>query len=63
MSIDPMRAPAFWQKKSLFSDILVPFGLIFGACTEIRRRIGANYRAACPVICIGNLVAGGAGKT
>jgi tetraacyldisaccharide 4'-kinase len=63
MAIDPMRAPAFWQKKSLFSDILVPFGLIFGACTEIRRRIGANYRAACPVICIGNLVAGGAGKT
>ncbi len=59
-----MRAPfGWWQEKpDLLSRCLQPLGLIYGAITTARmRREGA--RAQVPVICIGNFIAGGAGKT
>ena len=59
-----MRAPAFWWKHAptLSARLLWPFGAIYGALTARRmERTGADCGA--PVICIGNFVAGGAGKT
>ena len=59
-----MRAPAFWWKPAptLTARLLWPFGALYGALTAHRmNRAGADCGP--PVICIGNFVAGGAGKT
>ncbi|WP_119167708.1 tetraacyldisaccharide 4'-kinase [Algihabitans albus] len=58
-----MRAPAFWQGANLLSDILMPLGDLYAAGGWLRQRLAAPKRVGVPVICIGNLVAGGAGKT
>ena len=59
-----MRAPAFWWKEgpTLTARLLSPFGAIYGALTA-RRMNRPGAECGPPVICIGNFVAGGAGKT
>lgn len=59
-----MRAPSFWwnERSSLAARLLSPAGAVFGAVTA-RRMAREGVRASVPVICVGNLVAGGAGKT
>ncbi len=59
-----MKAPAFWwrQAPSLAARLLAPAGLAYGGIAA-RRLAGPGARPAIPVICVGNLVAGGAGKT
>jgi len=59
-----MRAPAFWfaERPDWRARTLWPFGALYGAATT--RRMGAQgARAGVPVVCVGNFVAGGAGKT
>ncbi len=58
-----MRAPAFWNEDSLTSRLLSPAGALYGMVGRLRRRWVRPHEAPVPVICIGNLVAGGAGKT
>ncbi|TAE79829.1 MAG: tetraacyldisaccharide 4'-kinase [Alphaproteobacteria bacterium] len=59
-----MRTPAFWhQKDSWNARMLLPFGALYYAAHRVRMRITKPYRAPIPVICVGNCVAGGAGKT
>lgn len=59
-----MRAPRGWwhDKPDGLARLLQPFGAIYGAITAARMK-GEGMRAPVPVICIGNFVAGGAGKT
>ena len=59
-----MRAPSFWARSdpSLLALGLAPLGALYGALTA-RRMAQPGLRVAAPVICIGNFVAGGAGKT
>ena len=59
-----MRAPAFWWREGAggAATLLKPVGALYGAVTA-RRMARAGERAAVPVVCVGNLVAGGAGKT
>jgi tetraacyldisaccharide 4'-kinase len=59
-----MRAPAFWQDRegSLAASLLAPVGRIYGAAVRSRMK-EPGHRAAIPVLCIGNLTMGGAGKT
>jgi len=64
-----MKTPPFWypknaEDKSLASLLLSPFSSLFRVGTFLRRAAHpCPYRAKIPVICIGNAVAGGAGKT
>jgi tetraacyldisaccharide 4'-kinase len=58
-----MRAPEFWAHDTLPARLLVPLGEAYGLAGRLRRRLVRPTRAAVPVICVGNLVAGGAGKT
>ena len=58
-----MRAPDFWRRRGLPALALAPAGLIYAAGGWLRERLAAPVQAAVPVVCIGNAVAGGAGKT
>lgn len=59
-----MRAPEFWWRDapSLAARVLSPVGALYGAIAA-RRMARDGARGALPVVCVGNLVAGGAGKT
>jgi tetraacyldisaccharide 4'-kinase len=57
-------APVFWGKPpGLVADLLSPIGTAFDAAGRLRRATSRSYRPRVPVVCVGNLVAGGAGKT
>ncbi len=61
-----MKAPAFWYQIALgivTAVLLSPLSLLWRVGTAIRRAVTTPYHAKVPVICIGNIVAGGAGKT
>lgn len=58
-----MRAPDFWQSDGILPTLLTPAAALYGAAGSLRRRQARPWRAAVPVVCVGNLVAGGAGKT
>lgn len=58
-----MRAPAFWTKKpGLRAWLLSPIGALYAAMTA-RRVAQAGERVSVPVISVGNINAGGTGKT
>jgi len=58
-----MKAPAFWWKKpGPLAHLFSPLAALYGAVAASRLKQNGT-RAPCPVICIGNFVAGGAGKT
>jgi len=60
-----MRAPDFWDRKTdgILPSLLRPLGCLVATASTMRRKATAPWRAPVPVICVGNLVAGGAGKT
>ena len=64
-----MRAPGFWQRPpgapGLWPRLLAPLAALYAAGTARRLAQGraTAHRAGVPVICVGNLGAGGAGKT
>lgn len=58
-----LRAPSFWwSRHSPAGYALAPLGAVYGRITE-RRMSGPGVTVGVPVICVGNLVLGGAGKT
>jgi tetraacyldisaccharide 4'-kinase len=63
MTMKPSRAPDFWwRRRSLPGYALAPLGSIYGRIAG-RRMAAAGESIGIPVICLGNLVVGGAGKT
>ena len=59
-----MRAPEFWyQHDGPWSRLLSPAASLYAAGDALRRAVAQPATAPVPVICVGNLVAGGAGKT
>ena len=58
-----MRAPEFWQKKGLPATLLSPLGALYGISVAFKARNARPLNPGLPVICVGNLTAGGSGKT
>ncbi len=60
-----MKAPDFWShgKANPIAGILSPLGALYGIGTRLRRVFKSSWKSPLPVICVGNLIAGGAGKT
>jgi tetraacyldisaccharide 4'-kinase len=59
-----MRAPDFWHAEpGLRARILSPLGWLYGRATARRLARGGGIKPGVPVICVGNVNAGGTGKT
>jgi tetraacyldisaccharide 4'-kinase len=57
-------APRFWaEPPGILAGLLMPVGAAWDAAGRLREAVVRPYRATAPVLCVGNLVAGGAGKT
>lgn len=57
------HAPSFWHVPSRTGRMLAPLGLLYAAGGLLHRVFTRSQSAHVPVISIGNVVAGGAGKT
>jgi len=58
-----LPTPEFWARPGLVPDLLQPLAWAYAAAGAARHAWTHPWRAPVPVICVGNLVAGGAGKT
>lgn len=60
-----MRAPEFWyaDPNETVAFVLKPLGWLYGFVGRTRAKMTIPFRASVPVICVGNLTAGGTGKT
>ena len=59
-----MQPPRFWhQPPGLLSTLLSPLGALYAAGTARRLAKGLPLKLSVPVICVGNINAGGTGKT
>lgn len=60
----PLKSPKFWQKENTFlGKALSPLGRIYAWGLRRKLKNAKSYRSKIPVVCIGNLVMGGVGKT
>ncbi len=58
-----MRAPDFWADDGALATLLAPLGAGYDLAGRLRRALAHPASVGIPVVCVGNLVAGGAGKT
>lgn len=58
-----MKTPQIWKKRNFLSNLLLPISWLYGAATYLRVHTKKSSKVSVPVICIGNLTAGGTGKT
>ncbi len=60
-----LRAPDFWYAKSddTVAFILKPLGWLYGLAVRLKMLMVVPFRTSVPVVCVGNLTAGGTGKT
>ena len=58
-----MKTPKFWQNKNIISWALFLPGCLYALVTWGRIKFHKPQKVGVPVICIGNLTAGGSGKT
>lgn len=58
-----MKTPPHWNSKNLISGLLLPLGWLYNLATKLNIRFKHSNQVDKKVICIGNLTAGGTGKT
>lgn len=58
-----MKTPSYWNEKNLISNLLCPLGSLYTLATKLNIKFSRPKSVNKPVICIGNLTAGGTGKT
>ena len=64
----PFRLPDAWTHRGIVARLLWPLSQVYRALTFVRRSLYASgrlasTRVAAPVVVVGNVIAGGAGKT
>jgi tetraacyldisaccharide 4'-kinase len=57
-----MHVPSFWKEPTKISTLLLPAAAVYSFFAAYARA-GSGVRAGVPVICVGNAVVGGSGKT
>ncbi len=60
-----MKAPAFWAPEAggITAAALTPLAWVYDIGATVRRGLAKRHHAPVPVVCVGNVTAGGAGKT
>ncbi len=58
-----IKTPNFWNEEGWLSNIFQPFSWLYQKFVHFQERKTIPYKACVPVICVGNVVMGGAGKT
>lgn len=59
-----MKTPGFWyQSRGFIAYALSPLGWLYGKGGRLRARLSKPKRFPIPIISVGNIVSGGAGKT
>ena len=60
-----MQTPEFWynREKSALSTLLTPISGLYQMASLLRAGVTTPWHALIPILCVGNAVAGGAGKT
>jgi tetraacyldisaccharide 4'-kinase len=58
-----MKTPSWWNERNITSVLLLPISVLYESISVLRRSFIAPIILPVPVICIGGLTAGGAGKT
>lgn len=58
-----MKQPLFWKRSSIYNILLCPFSAVYVGASFLRKRTCKPCTADIPVICVGNITSGGAGKT
>lgn len=58
-----MKTPHFWRSKNLVSTLLLPVSVLYALGFSLDKKLKPAQHASLPVLCIGNVTAGGAGKT
>jgi tetraacyldisaccharide 4'-kinase len=58
-----VHAPEFWRSRGILPSLLQPLASAYQAVAALKHATAIQFRAPVPVVCVGNLVAGGAGKT
>jgi tetraacyldisaccharide 4'-kinase len=53
----------FWREIGVLNILLLPFSLLFYTATKLRQTFARPQIVSAKVICVGNIVAGGAGKS
>lgn len=60
----PLKKPSFWaQKNNPIALLLSPFSVVYKLGYDLKEQLSRTYKSKLPVICVGNVTAGGAGKT
>jgi len=63
----PLKTPTFWYPKtasaSPLAHLLTPVSWLYGVGHGIHQKMGHYEKVDLPIICVGNLTAGGSGKT
>lgn len=58
-----MKTPVFWNSRNITAIALLPASYIYRVITQLRTHFIKPVKVSAPVLCIGGLTAGGAGKT
>ena len=58
-----MKTPSFWHADGFIPKLLEPLAQLYKYLSFLERSLRSKTKIDIPVLCIGNLVSGGAGKT
>jgi tetraacyldisaccharide 4'-kinase len=66
--MNPLKTPSFWYRSlgipaPFVENALRPLSALYGLFFDLHQRSKSPYKAEIPVVCLGNIVAGGTGKT